>query len=85
MDVNNPADIAKKRKLQMELIIKDSDYKKVEQKKKKLEFEVHQERREIEKMKIELDAKIKEIKKIEAEQMLMMEDIKHLKKAMSEI
>lgn len=81
---DSPA-VAKKRKLQMEVFIKEADFKKGEQKRARLEAEVRELRRKKAQFEAEILQRERELKKHEAEQIAFFNEIKKMKKAINDL
>lgn len=77
--------LTKKRNMQMELFIKEADYKKNEQKRAQMEMTV----RELKKKKAQIESEImqkeNELKKHAAAQVTFFNEVKKLKKAISDL
>lgn len=69
--------------LQREMIMKESDLKKVLAEKTKLEGEIRELKKDESRIRIEMENKQGQIKKIEQEAMMMEAELKNLKKKMN--
>lgn len=76
----DPQIVAHRRRLQMDVLIKEGDYKKNEQRKNQLNVKIRQAQRKMSLLKIEIEKDKSELEKFVFSQMTLSKEIKKLKK-----
>lgn len=85
MQNNDTESLAKKHRLQMEMLIKGGEHKKNEQKKMQLDLDIRQAKKKMDILKMETDKNKMELEKLMFSQAVLEKEIGKLKKEISEI
>lgn len=79
MNSKDPEKEAKRHRIQMDMVMKEGDFKKGERKKVELEIEIRQIKQKKSQLEFELVAKEREMGKIQGDQSMLFAEIKKLK------
>lgn len=79
MNTNDTQKEAKKHRLQMEIVMKESDYKKEEHKKVEMEIEIRKLKQKQQQIVMEIATKERDMGKLHGEQLMRFAEIKKLK------
>jgi len=79
MNTKDPQREAKKHQLQMDIVVKDGDCKKIERKKMELDIVIRQMRKKQQELMMEVSAKEREMSKLHGEHLMALAEIKKMK------
>ena len=85
MNSRDPEKEAKRHRIQMDMVMKEGDFKKGERKKAELEIEIRQIKQKKSQLEFELMAKEREMGKIQGDQSMLFAEIKKLKNQLNQL
>lgn len=85
MNPKDPEKEARKHRIQMDMVMKEGDFKKGERKKIELEIEIRQIKQKKSQLEFELMTKEREMGKIQGDQSMLFAEIKKLKNQLNQL